>query len=879
MFKLLATKLHVPPLRRNAVPRARLVERLNARPITLISAQAGSGKSTLLSAWVAQTSHPIAWVSLDASDNDPAGFWSYLVAAVQTVCQTAGQTLLQTLNTGALDLLHPLLIDLLNDLAQAAQPLTLVLDDYHVILSPDIHTALSFCLDHLPDGVRVIIATRVDPPLPLARWRVRDRLTEVRGGDLQFTPAEAAHFLAHTMGLSLTPDQSQMLAARTEGWIAGLQLAALSLHEAADAPRFIAALAGTHQHILDYLVEEVLSAQPDYVQNFLMRTSILERFNAAVCDALTGRTDSAELLTRLDKGNLFLVSLDAERQWFRYHHLFAELLQARLASRHPTLPAQLQLAASQWFEQAGSLEEAIGQALAAQAFERAAHLLERIWEPLIHSGQAAQLRRWLDRLPADVARTRPLLQLAYGWVEVVSSRPDSIAPHLQAALAAAQPAEPDYPRIQAEVACLQSMLAGAQGDLAAAQQFAEAAVALAPPDFPLVRGNAYLQLWQITFNQGRVEQALAAYQIALPLLQNGGSYVAISLATSHTAHVHVLRGQLREAAQICRAALRQALEAGRDQLPALRMVETGLADVLYQWNDLAESERYARRVHELGQRSGYIQAQCAGALMTARVALARGELARAAALLDEQIPYIEPGASFLNILQGQIQVRRQLLSGDTGQAAYWADRLAQQTQHAPVIISGCVPLLQARVALATQRAADAQVQLTASIDVLTAEQEIGSLIEALLLRAEACAALGQPDRACADLRRALTLGQPENYVRVFVDEGDPVRGLLQKIKAEGGALTAYVEKLLGCFPGTTPQPAATSPVAPIEPLTDRELEVLRGIADGLSNSEIAARLIVAESTVKKHINHLFDKLAVQTRLQAVNKARELKLIR
>ncbi|MBP7690245.1 MAG: hypothetical protein KA765_20170, partial [Thermoflexales bacterium] len=433
MFRPLTTKLHVPALRHNAVPRPRLLNRLDARPITLISAQAGSGKSTLLSEWIAQTARPVAWVSLDADDNDPARFWSYLVTALQNVCARAGQTLLQTLNAGALPTLQPLLIDLLNDLQQAAPPIALVLDDYHVILSPDIHDALRFFLDHLPDSVRVIIATRIDPPLPLARWRVRDQLTELRGGDLQFTSDEAARFLAHTMRLSLTPDDARTLTDRTEGWIAGLQLAALSLQDAVDAQRFIAALVGTHQHILDYLVEEVLSAQSAPVQEFLMHTAILDRFNAPLCDALTDRSDSADVLIQLDKGNLFLVPLDAERRWFRYHHLFAELLRARLISLRPTAPARLHLAASQWFEQAGSLEDAIGQALAAGTFDRAAVLIERIWEPLIHGGQAAPLYRWLEALPVDLARTRPLLQLAYAWVAVLGSRYEVIESHVQAA--------------------------------------------------------------------------------------------------------------------------------------------------------------------------------------------------------------------------------------------------------------------------------------------------------------------------------------------------------------------------------------------------------------------------------------------------------------
>ncbi|MFN8595090.1 MAG: LuxR C-terminal-related transcriptional regulator [Anaerolineae bacterium] len=900
MFKPLAVKLHAPPLRYNAVPRPRLTQRLSARPITLISAQAGSGKSTLLSEWIAHTSQPIAWVSLDADDNDPVRFWSYVVAALQRFAPQAGQTLSQTLNTGSLGALQPLLIDLLNDLETTAQPIRLVLDDYHVIITPAIHDALHFVLDHLPGTLRVVIATRIDPPLPLPRWRVRDQLTELRGADLQFTPDEAAAFLTHTMGLSLTPADTHTLTARTEGWIAGLQLAALSLHDATDAHQFVTALAGTHQHILDYLVEEVLTAQPEPVQDFLMHTSILARFNAALCDAITKRSDSADLLNKLDKGNLFLVTLDTERQWFRYHHLFAELLRARLAKLHPTATATLHLTASQWFEQAGSIEESIGYALAAKDFERAVQLIERVWLTMLHSGQIVTALRWLDALPADVLRAAPLLNVAYGWGLVLSGKHAAIEPYLQAAERAVeqqiaietwQSAEPRVARLQAEVACLRALAARARGEAARAQAYAEQAIVLAPPEYGWLRGNAYVILGQVYFDQGQADQALAVYQQALPLALGASNYVAVSLITTYSALAQRLLGRLREAAAICREGLRRADELHFEQLPAVSVIDVTLATVYYDWNDLDEAERHARHAYELGQRSGYAEALRVGGALIARIYLARGQVAAAAELCSRLATGSQSGAAAGLAMLIDTQVRCMLAQGDVASAAQIAARLVERTQPAPEVAQIAAALIQARVAISDQRLTEALTTLTASIATLDARALIGPLIEALVLRTKTYAQLNQTDRALADLRRALSLGQPENFVRVFVNEGETLRLLLsdlrfsiEKQSASQGRdqLIQYVTHLGSAF--STVQTSAITVKSGFRiqnseiQLTDRELEVLRLMAQGLANSEIAAKMVVAESTVKKHINHLFDKLDVQARVQAILKARELGLI-
>lgn len=881
---ILVTKLYAPPHRHNVVRRARLIERLNEglqRKLTLISAPAGFGKTTLVSDWLAGCQCPVAWLSLDAGDNDPARFLTYLIAALRTVAPHLGTTVLGVLQAPQPPSTDAILTTLLNDLATISGDVVLVLDDSHMLDAKSVGHALCFLLDHLPPHLHLVIATREDPQLPLARLRAGDQLTELRVADLRFTPAEAAEFLSQVMGLSLSAEDVAALEARTEGWIAGLQLAAISLQGRHDPASFITSFTGSHHFVMDYLMEEVLQQQSASVQSFLLRTAILDRLCGPLCDAvlLAPSGSGQATLEQLEHANLFVVPLDNERRWYRYHHLFAELLRQRL--RQSLVVAQddaeavvnaLHIRASRWYEDNGLEIEAFHHAAAARDIKRAERLMEGRGVPLHYRGVVTALLEWLAALPTTVLNARPSLWVRHAGLLLVNGHTTGVEEKLQAAEAAIQGAESDD-----DVRALVGQIAAARATLALTRYEPETMLAQSRraleylhPNSRSVRANAIWTLGYAYFLQGDRAAARRAYSEAVALSRAAGHIFITILATIGLGNVQEAETQLALAAET----YRQVLQLAGDQpLQIVSAAHLGLARVLYEWNDLDAAERHAQHSLHLAQQYEHgIDRFVISEVLLARLKLARGDVAGAAALLAEAAQSARQHNFAHRIPEvAAAQVVTLLRQGRLAAAA----RAAQTHE---------LPISQARVHLAQGDPFVALAVLDPWRQQVEAKGWADEQLQTMVLQALAYQALGEPDNAECVLLDALALAEAGAFIRCFVDEGSPMARLLS-LAAARGLMPDYIGKLLSAFEaeaqthmGTSGQPPTASVRPLIEPLSQRELEVLRLIAQGCSNQEICERLILALDTVKGHNRRIFGKLAVQRRTEAVARARELGLL-
>jgi ATP/maltotriose-dependent transcriptional regulator MalT len=878
---ILATKLYIPPLRPNVVSRPRLFERLNEglhRNLILISAPAGFGKTTLVSEWLAGGARPAAWLSLDEGENDPARFLTYLVAALQTLAPTIGEGVLSVLHSPQPPLPEAMLTALLNNLTTIKDQFVLVLDDYHVLDAKSVDHALTYLVEHLPPQMHLVIATREDPHLPLARLRARGHLTEVRAADLRFTPSEAAEFLNQVMGLGLSAEDIAALEARTEGWIAGLHLAALSMQGQQDATSFIRSFTGSHQYVVDYLVEEVLGRQSERDQTFLLRTSILDRLCGPLCDAvlLDASASGQATLDYLERANLFIVPLDNERRWYRYHHLFADLLRLRLQQSIASSTgdegksiAELHIRASQWYEDHDLELEAFHHAAAAHDVERAARLMEGKGIPLHFRGAVAPVLHWLESLPTTVLDARPALWVRYASMLLVNGQATGVEEKLQAAEAALQGAEADDTtrNLLGEIAANRATLALTRYQAEPMLAQSRRALEYLHPTNLSSRTTAHWTLGVAYFLQGDRARARWAYTEAIALSQAAGESFTTILATLGLGNIQEADNQLSLAAETYRRVLQRL---GDQPLPLASEAHLALARICYEWNDLEAALVHGRQsLHLARQYDRAIDRFVLCEVLLARLQLAQGDVTGAAALLAEAGQSARQ-QNFVDRLPevAAAQVLTLLRQGHLAAAAHLA-----QTHD--------LPLSQARVHLGQVDPSAAMAVLSSWRQQVEAKGWQDERLKVLVLQAVALQAYGDKDQAVHLLVDALALAEPGGFIRLFVDEGRPMAHLLSQAAALG-RMPDYIGKLLAFFAAEeqkSEDPASRLPAQPLlEPLSPRELEVLHLMAQGRSNQEISAQLFLALSTVKGHNRNIFGKLQVQRRTEAVARARELGLL-
>jgi LuxR family maltose regulon positive regulatory protein len=948
---LLATKLHVPSVRSELVPRPRLTGRLDEgleRKLTLVSAPAGFGKTTLVSEWVTSCETPVAWVSLDEGDNDLTRFLSYLIAALQTIQADLGAGALDLLQSPQPPLVEPILTALINEVVAGSRgPSTssagpgqdsgcgfvLVLDDYHIIESLPVDKALAFLLDHLPSNMHVLLTSRTDPSLPLSRLRARAQITEVRVDDLRFTPDEVAAFLNRTMGLNLSAENVAALEARTEGWIAGLQLTALSMQglgQGDSITSFVNGFTGSNRYILDYLTDEVLQQRPAGTEDFLLQTSILERLSGPLCDAVrfdpaetpssstehavrfggakspnrsaaAGQNGSQGILESLEAANLFLVPLDANRVWYRYHHLFADLLRQRLHRFRPEQVPILHRRASHWFEGHGLLEESLKHALAARDFECAAGLVEQLAQALWERGEPTSLLRWLDVLPDEQISARPGLCSYSAWALYVNGQNQAAERLLQVAEEALntdaagrtrslpggleQLSEPDIREELGRVAAIRASLAFRQGDVSGIFGFSRQALDLLSEKSLMWRSITAMALGMAQDLSGDTVAASRTLSEAVATSKACDNIYLILSTSLHLGTILMTQGRLKQAYGLCQELLKLAEERSilHTEMAGCLFDELGL--VLCEWNDLDEAGRHLERGAELSRQGYDVGVLGYSYLTTLRYLFAQQDVAGAEKIINEmdQMGHGSDVPPWYTSPKEAWRARFWLAQGDLNAAAQWAnDRELNADGEVPYLREEEYIAL-ARILVAQGRFEKARELLARLLKEAENGGQIARVTEILMIQALACQTQGEDDKALDPLARALSLAEPGGYVRAFVDEGAPMASLLRQMISRGvtertSVTLGYVNRLLAAFEPKQARQLAPSEQPLVVPISERELEVLRLIAAGLSNQEIAQELIIALGTVKAHTSAIYRKLDARGRAQAVIRASELELL-
>lgn len=886
---VLTTKLYRPRTTPNLVTRPRLTQQLDdalrqGHPLILIAGPAGYGKTTLVTDWLSQASIPAAWLSLDEGDNDPVRFFTYVVAALQTIDAKVDQSLLDRLHT--IPESPEAFVDaLINDLAAANRPIILALDDYHVISSALIQEAMVYLLDHAPPNLHLLVQTRVDPPFRLARLRVRGVMTEIRDRDLRFTPEEVTAFLNSVHRLNLPAEQIAALESRTEGWPAGIQLAALSLQGLSPerVTQFIQAFSGSHHYVIDYLGDEVLRRQSEEVQSFLLQTSILKRLSAALCDAVTGQQGSRAMLELLEKSNLFLAPLDDERQWYRYHHLFSDLLFQRLKQTQSEMLGELYARAAAWLEQNGYLEHAVDYALKAQDYELAIRLMDQIKNDLWNRGEVRMLISWFSTLPEGLVRSQPdwsifraacltlvgCFDIAEKWLQVAE---EGLGPVTSSDRRAAL-------RIQ-RILLYRSVGARFRGDFAAAIALSQSGLDRTLSTEVRDRGSALLFLGHAHYYAGNTDTAEQVLADAIQANLASGHNAAYLNACHYLAQLRVLQGRLREARAIYEQAARFA---GELETPVHAGTEhAGLGDLEREWNQLEAAAVEIQKGLELAEAGDFIFFLTDVYPARVRLAMAQKDWEAAWSYLQkaEQVARRCPASIEIESLRSW-QARLHLAQGNLAEAGQWAEMKGSEIAGPFDPQQEFELLTLARIWLAQGKTDHAGSLLERIRSAAEESKRYGRVLEAQMLQALVYQAAGNEAQAVEELSRVLTQAEPEGHVRLFLDEGAPMAKLLCKVSTRTTTdIRAYAARLLAAYykeQAERPVPLAKAlqgePL--IEPLSERELEVLRLMAAGCSNREIAGELVIAIGTAKRHTANIFDKLHVRNRTEAVAKARQL----
>ncbi len=855
--------------------------------LTLVSASAGFGKTTLVSEWIASCGRPVAWLSLDEGDDDPVRFVSYLVAALRTIKAGIGEGLVAVLQSPQPPPTESILTTLINEITTIPDNFIFVLDDYHVIDSKLVDKALTFLIEHLPPQMHLVIATREDPKLPLSRLHVRNQLTELRAADLRFTPAEAAGFLNQVMGLDLSAEDIAALETRTEGWIAGLQLAAISMQGHSDTTSFIKSFTGSHYFVLDYLVEEVLQQQSESIRTFLLRTSILDRMCGPLCDAVLGSPSASgqetvsaqETLEYLERTNLFIVPLDSERHWYRYHHLFGDLLRQRLGK--PKEFAEFHLSASRWHEENGDLGAAFHYAIAAGDYDRAAGLAEAAWQGMEGSFQTAGWLGWVKKLPEEVIRARPALCVELGSAFSLAGEPETSEIHLQNAEQALAGAvdKAELKLFQGSIALARAYNAQVQGNLADTVKYAEQAIQLIPENDFYRRSQAAITLECTHWASGNLESAIRAIGDWMESMTQLGNHVFVVASAFGVADLLVGLGRLSEAERTYLDALQLAAQHGPEAEHITAHHHLGLSMIHRQRGDDTLAAHHLKRAAELGLHTTLADWQYRWHVAQAQLKEAAGDLESALALLDKaKRVYIQTVVPDLRPIAA-LKARIYLKQGQPDKARAWAVERGLSLADEVSYLHEFEHLTLARLEIANPLV---NALLARLLQAAEAQKRRGSALDILLVQALVHEAQGNRPQALDTLEHTLALAEPEGYVRIFVDEGEAMRLLIEKqSRNRDHPLSDYVDKLLAAFtqPAATPKSAIIHQKTDmIEPLSERELEVLKLLRSELSGPEIAQQLIVSLHTLRTHTNNIYNKLGVNNRRAAVRRAEELDLL-